>query len=572
LAIADTVQLKLHYQGEWLAMEKVWLNSYPKSVPPEIKDSLYQCINDVFVGACGQYQDRKAFSNFGTSLHFHELAEQSQQFALALQETLQIKKGDRVALMLPNILQYPIALFGLLRIGAIVVNVNPLYTAPELCHQLCDSGAETILVLSQFAHVVEEVLPKTSLKHVIITDIGDCFSRFKSFVYTCAGKFIHRAQPKWSLPDALRFKELMKVTHKELLSDVEVYPSDIAFLQYTGGTTGVAKGAMLTHSNILANLQQASLWLQQEKLHENEIVITALPLYHIFSLLMNCLFYFSLGAENVLITNPRDTKGFLRTIQKIPFTVIAGVNTLFNSMMNNPHFKKCDFSHLHLSIGGGAAVQKSVADRWCQLTNSPIIEAYGLTETSPAVSINLLGTKGYTGSIGLPLSSTEIKLLNEAGEEVGIDQAGELAIKGPQVMAGYWNNISETEKVMTEDGYFLTGDIATMDQQGFLRIVDRKKDMINVSGFNVYPNEVEEVISLHPDVLEVAVVPVIDAGIGGEVVKAVIVKKNERLTKVDVIQHCERSLTLYKVPKRIEFRLTLPKSPVGKILRRELRD
>jgi long-chain acyl-CoA synthetase len=472
--------------------------------------------------------------------------------------------------MLPNVLQYPICLFGVLRAGGTVVNVNPLYTPRELEHQLKDSGAEVIVVLENFAHVLQEVIAQTPIKQVIVTSLGELLG-LKGLLVNLVVRHIKKMVPSWSLPSALPLTAALKDGRGRSLQPVDVGHQDIAFLQYTGGTTGVAKGAMLLHRNIVANVLQARAWIRPLISGDQEIIMTPLPLYHIFSLTANCLVFMTLGAENVLITNPRDIPGFVAEMNKHPFTAITGVNTLFNALLNNSEFARVNFGALKLTLGGGMAVQKAVADRWKQVTGKPLIEAYGLTETSPAATINPADLQDYNGSIGLPVPSTEIQLRDDAGREVALGHAGEICIRGPQVMKGYWNRPEETAKTLDADGWLATGDIGVMDAQGFVRIVDRKKDMILVSGFNVYPNEVEAVVATHPGVLECAAVGVPDEK-SGEAVKLFVVKKDESLSAEQLIAHCHQSLTGYKVPKFVEFRSQLPKSNVGKILRRELRD
>jgi len=505
----------------------------------------------------------------GKTITFAELDALSGAFGAYLQAN-GCKKGARVALMMPNILQYPVCLFGILRAGCTVVNVNPLYTARELEHQLADSGAEMIVVVENFAHTVQEVLGRTKIRQVIVTTIGELLG-FKGIAVDLVLRHVKKMIPAWKLPGAVRLSDALAAGRRGKLESVPVGHDDIAFLQYTGGTTGVAKGAMLLHRNIVANLLQARAWVRPFLSDKREIIITPLPLYHIFSLTANCLTFMTLGAENVLIPNPRDIPGFVKEIGKYKFTAITGVNTLFNALVNNAEFAKLDFSALRITLGGGMAVQEAVAVKWKQVTGQPLIEAYGLTETSPAATMNPLDLPAYNGSIGLPISSTEIVLRDDAGKDVAMGQPGEICIRGPQVMAGYWQHPEETAKVMTADGFFATGDIGVMDARGYIRIVDRKKDMILVSGFNVYPNEIEGVVAMHPGVLECAAVGVADRK-SGEAVRLYVVKKDAALTADDVMKHCRIHLTGYKIPRDIEFRADLPKSNVGKILRRELRD
>jgi long-chain acyl-CoA synthetase len=548
-------------------VEKIWLKHYPKGVPAEIDVSEYASVRDVFDESVAKFAARPAYTCMGKSITFGELDTLSAAFGAYLQAN-GCKKGTRVALMMPNILQYPICLFGILRAGGTVVNVNPLYTARE--HQLADSGAEMIVVVENFARTVGEVVGRTKVRKVILTSIGELLG-FKGIVVDLVLRRVKKMIPAWDLPEAVRLSDALAAGRKATLERVPIAHDDIAFLQYTGGTTGVAKGAMLLHRNIVANLLQARAWLQPFLSPQGEIIITPLPLYHIFSLTANCLTFMTLGGENILIPNPRDIPGFVKEISKHKFTVITGVNTLFNALVNNPDFGKLDFSSLRIALGGGMAVQEAVALRWKEVTGSPLIEAYGLTETSPAATINPLDLPAYNGTIGLPISSTEIALRDDAGKDVALGQPGEICIRGPQVMAGYWNRPDETAKVMTADGYFMTGDIGVMDERGFVKIVDRKKDMILVSGFNVYPNEIEGVVAMHPGVLECAAVGVPDPK-SGEAVKLFVVKKDEGLTAEDVLKHCRAQLTGYKMPREVEFRKELPKTNVGKILRRELRD
>ncbi|EOC0398791.1 long-chain-fatty-acid--CoA ligase FadD [Cronobacter sakazakii] len=551
-------------------MKKVWLNRYPADVPAEINPDRYHSLVDMFEQSCTRYADQPAFTNMGEVMTFRKLEERSRAFAAWLQQSLGLQKGDRVALMMPNLLQYPVALFGILRAGMIVVNVNPLYTPRELEHQLNDSGASAIVIVSNFAHTLEKVVDKTQVKHVILTRMGDQLSTAKGTLVNFVVKYVKRLVPKYHLPDAISFRSALHNGYRMQYIKPEVTPDDLAFLQYTGGTTGVAKGAMLTHRNMLANLEQV-LGTYGPLLHRGkELVITALPLYHIFALTMNCLLFIELGGQNVLITNPRDIPGLVKELGKYPFTAMTGVNTLFNALLNNKDFHKLDFSSLHLSAGGGMPVHQAVAERWEKLTGQFLLEGYGLTECSPLVSVNPHDIDYHSGSIGLPVPSTEVKLIDDEGNEVAPGEPGELCIKGPQVMLGYWQRPDATDEIL-QDGWLRTGDIAVMDEEGFLRIVDRKKDMILVSGFNVYPNEIEDVVMQHSGVQEVAAVG-IPSEASGELVKIFVVKKEASLTEEALITFCRRHLTGYKVPKQVEFRTELPKSNVGKILRRELRD
>jgi len=551
-------------------LEKVWLKRYPADVPENIDPNRYSSLVEMFENAALRYADSPAFINMGEVMTFRKLEERSRAFAAYLQNELGLKKGDRVALMMPNLLQYPIALFGVLRAGMVVVNVNPLYTPRELEHQLNDSAASAIVIVSNFAHTLEKIVYNTQVKHVILTRMGDQLSPAKATLVNFVVKYIKRLVPKYHLPNAISFRSVIQLGRRMQYVKPDVINDDLAFLQYTGGTTGVAKGAMLTHRNMQANLEQAKAAYAPLLRPGQELIVTALPLYHIFALTVNCLLFIELGGRSLLITNPRDIPGFVKELARYPFTAISGVNTLFNAMLNNADFHKLDFSTLRLSVGGGMSVQKSVADKWEQLTGKHLLEGYGLTECSPLVAGNPYDLKHYSGSIGLPVPSTEIRLVDDAGRDVPWGQPGELLVKGPQVMLGYWQRPEATDEVL-KDGWLSTGDIVTVDEQGFLRIVDRKKDMILVSGFNVYPNEIEEVVSQHAKVLEVAAIGV-PSHSSGEKVKICVVKKDQSLTADELLDHCRRNLTGYKVPKIIEFRDELPKSNVGKILRRELRE
>ena len=552
------------------SLKKVWLNRYPADVAAEINPDRYQSLVDMFEQATARYADQPAFMNMGEVMTFRKLEERSRAFAAYLQQGLGLQKGDRVALMMPNLLQYPVALFGILRAGMVVVNVNPLYTPRELEHQLNDSGASAIVIVSNFAHTLEKVVEKTQVKHVILTRMGDQLSAAKGTLVNFVVKYVKRLVPKYHLPDAISFRSALQHGYRLQYIKPEIINDDLAFLQYTGGTTGVAKGAMLTHRNMLANLEQVRAAYSPLLFERKELVVTALPLYHIFALTMNCLLFIELGGQNLLITNPRDIPGLVKELAKYPFTAMTGVNTLFNALLNNKEFQQLDFSSLHLSAGGGMPVQQVVAERWEKLTGRFLLEGYGLTECAPLVSANPHDMDYHSGSIGLPVPSTEVKLIDDEGEEVPAGEPGELCVKGPQVMLGYWQRPDATDEIL-QDGWLRTGDIAVMDDEGFMRIVDRKKDMILVSGFNVYPNEIEDVVMQHSGVLEVAAVGV-PSGASGEAVKIFVVKKDASLTEEALIVFCRRHLTGYKVPKLVEFREELPKSNVGKILRRELRD
>jgi long-chain acyl-CoA synthetase len=551
-------------------VEKVWLKAYPSGIPHTIDVTEYASVREVFEEACGKFAARPAFTCMGKTMTFAELDTLSSAFGAWLQAN-GCKKGTRVAIMMPNVLQYPVCLFGTLRAGCTVVNVNPLYTPRELEHQLNDSGAEVIVVVENFANTLAQVIGRTKIRQAIVTSIGEMLG-FKGIIVDVVLRHVKKMVPAWTLPGSIRLSDALDDGRKRTLERVPLVLEDIAFLQYTGGTTGVAKGAMLVHKNIVANMLQARAWLTPFlDPSRREVIITPLPLYHIFSLTANCLIFMSVGGENVLIPNPRDIPGLVKELAKYRFTAITGVNTLFNALLNNPDFAKLDFSSLRIVLGGGMAVQEAVAKRWKAVTKVPLIEAYGLTETSPAATVNPLDLTDYNGSIGLPIPSTEIELRDDDGKAVGIGQPGEINIRGPQVMAGYWNRPDETAKVIDKDGWFATGDIGVMDERGFVRIVDRKKDMILVSGFNVYPNEIEGIVAMHPGVLECAAVGVPDDK-SGEAVKLFVVKKDDALTAEALIRHCRENLTGYKVPREVEFRKELPKTNVGKILRRELRD
>ncbi len=552
-------------------MKKIWLKSYPPGVPEEIDVNQFASLGDLFEKSVARFADHTAYVNMGKSISYAQLDSLSRQFAGYLQGELKLGRGARVALMMPNCLQYPVAMFAVLRAGFTVVNVNPLYTARELEHQLRDSGCEAVVIMENFAHTLAEVMGRTSVRHIVVTGLGDMLGFPKSLLVNLVVRHVKKMVPPWSLPGHVGFRDALDRGSTHGLAPVAMTHDDLAYLQYTGGTTGVAKGAMLTHGNIIANLQQAHAWISPYVKEGEEVIITALPLYHIFSLTANCLTFFKIGASNVLITNPRDIPAFVAELGKYPFTVITGVNTLFNALLNNPEFEKLDFGSLKVALGGGMAVQQAVADRWKRVTGKTLAEAYGLTETSPAVCINPLDLPEFNHSIGLPISSTDVSLRDDDGYEVSMGIPGELCVKGPQVMKGYYNRPEDTARTFTHDGYLRTGDVATIDDDGFVRIVDRKKDMILVSGFNVYPNEVEDVVAAHPGVMEVAALGVPDEH-SGEAVKVFVVRKDPALTAEALIAHCRAGLTGYKVPRFVEFRDELPKSNVGKILRRVLRD
>ena len=551
-------------------MEKIWLKSYQAGVPAEIDLNEFRSIGDLFAKSVKLYGPRKAYINMDKAITYAELDKLSADFGAYCQSVLKLPKGARIALMMPNLLQYPVCLYGALRAGYTVVNCNPLYTERELEHQLKDSGAEAIVIVENFASVLDKVIARTPVKHVLVTQLGDMLDFPKRMIVNVVVKHVKKMVPAWKLPGAVELRDALIAGGRYPLQPVDVGHDDLAFLQYTGGTTGVSKGAMLTHRNIIANLQQAHAWIASS-LRDDELIVTALPLYHIFALTANCLTFFKIGATNLLITNPRDIPGFVKEIGKYPFSTITGVNTLFNAMINNPEFARIDLSKLHLTLGGGMAVQRAVAERWKQITGVTLIEAYGLTETSPAATMNPLDIPEYNGAIGLPISSTEVTIRDDAGRDLPMGEPGELCIRGPQVMKGYWNRPDETAQVIMADGFLRTGDVAIMDSKGFFKIVDRKKDMILVSGFNVYPNEIEDVLAMHPGVLESAAVGVPDEKTG-EAVKIFVVKKDPELTEASILEHCRTHLTGYKVPRQIAFRTELPKTNVGKILRRELRD
>ncbi|MEI9402246.1 long-chain fatty acid--CoA ligase [Mesorhizobium argentiipisi] len=554
--------------------EKPWLKSYPKNMPVEIGALPYKSIGEFLVGACKQFAGRPAFVCMGKSITYAEVERLSAAFGAYLQAR-GLEKGARVALMMPNVLQYPVAMMGILRAGYTVVNVNPLYTPRELEHQLKDSGAQAIVILENFAGTLQTVIARTPVKHVIVAAMGDMLGGLKGAIVNFVVRRVKKMVPAWSLPGHVKFNAVLKTGSSIAFKPPTVSGDDIAFLQYTGGTTGVSKGAVLLHRNVLSNVAQNSLWVEDaytvkpKPAHLN--FICALPLYHIFALTVNALMGMQQGAQNVLIPNPRDIPGFVKELAKYPMHIFPGLNTLFNALLNNEDFRKLDFKPLILTLGGGMAVQKGVAERWKALTGCPVSEGYGLSETSPVATANKFSSADFTGTIGLPLPSTEIAIRDDDGNNVPLGEVGEICIRGPQVMAGYWNRPEETAKVMTKDGFFKSGDMGLMDERGYTKIVDRKKDMILVSGFNVYPNELEEVVAHHPGVLEVAAIGVPDEH-SGEVPKLFVVKKDPALTVETLMVYCRENLTGYKRPRYIEFRTELPKTPVGKILRRALRE
>ena len=552
-------------------MAHAWYSSYPEGVPHEADLAAYNSLLDVFEQTFSEYSDNPCFCNFGKSLSYKEIDQYSLQLAAFLQNQLGMNKGDKIAIMMPNLLQNPLSIFAALRAGLTVVNTNPLYTGQELKHQLCDSGATSIIVLENFASTLQQVVKDTPIENIIVTRMGDMLSFPKSSLINFVVKHVKKMVPDFKLPGSYDFKQCLSQGDTSKYKRPDLNQQNYAFLQYTGGTTGVAKGAILTHGNMVANLQQVSAWIEPFVEKGKEHVITALPLYHIFSLTANCLFFMKIGGLNHLITNPRDMKGFVKELKGVKFTAITGVNTLFNGLLNTPGFSDIDFSNFKVTLGGGMAVQKSVAEKWQTVTGKTLIEAYGLTETSPAVCINPMSLKSYNGKIGLPMPSTDVCIMDDENNILPVGDNGEICIKGPQVTQGYYQRPEETALVFDTNGWFHSGDIGFMDEQGYFQIVDRKKDMINVSGFNVYPNEVEDTIASHIDITEVGVIGIPDEKCG-ESVMAIVVCSNPQLTEQDIRAHCERTLTRYKIPKRVEFVSEVPKTNVGKILRRELRE
>jgi long-chain acyl-CoA synthetase len=550
-----------------------WFKFYPKGIPQTVEADIekYSSVLDVFEEACGRFPSHSAYSCMGKTITYRELNQKAEAFAAFLQTELHLKKGDRIALQMPNILQYPVALFGSIKAGLVIVNTNPLYTEREMKHQFADSGCKAIVILANFAKHLQNIVKETAIEHVIVTELGDQLSLPKKFLVNAVVKYVKKMVPTFHIKDSISFNSALSQGKTMAFKRVSMKLDDVGFLQYTGGTTGVSKGAMLSHRNVIANMEMIRHWVSPILKQGEEVAICALPLYHIFAFTVNALGLGKLGAHNILITNPRDISGFVKELKKTPFTVVTGVNTLFNGLMNHKEFNTINFKTLKVSVAGGMALQRVVAERWKKITGTSIIEAYGLTETSPGLTANPFDGTDRVGTIGLPLPSTDIILLDDNEKEVPLGERGELCAKGPQVMSGYWQKPSETALVMTKSGWFKTGDIAVADADGFFKIVDRKKDMILVSGFNVYPNEIEDVIATHPGVLEVAAVGVPDEK-SGEVVKVFIVKRDPNLTIEDVIKHARESLTSYKIPKLVEFRTELPKTNVGKILRRALRD
>ena len=550
-------------------MEKIWLNHYDSRVAPEIDPDRYASIIDILDESVAKYGEKNAYINMGQTISFSELDSLTRQFAAYLMNN-GFKPGDAIAIMMPNLLQYPVALFGILRAGMTVVNVNPLYTARELKHQLNDSQAKAIIIVENFAHTLDKVVADTGIQEVLLTSLADMLPAPKRWVVNFVVKHVKKMVPSYSLSGANSFMSALKAGEKLTYERPEINNEDLAFLQYTGGTTGVSKGAMLTHRNMIANLEQVSGLLSTVITPGKDLVVTALPLYHIFALLANCLLFLKFGCPNLLITNPKDMPGFVKELEKYPFAILPGVNTLFNGLLNTPGFSDLDFSNFKFGLGGGMAVQRPVAEKWQKVTGTVLLEGYGLTECSPVVAVNPPQLEAYKGAIGLPVPSTDIMLIDDNGNEVGVGESGELWVKGPQVMKGYYNRPEASDEIL-KDGWLATGDIARCDEEGYFYIVDRKKDMILVSGFNVFPNEIEEVAAMHDAVLEVAAIGV-PHDVSGEVVKLFIVRKDDSLTAEAVITHCRSHLTGYKVPKHIEFKEELPKTNVGKILRRELRD
>ncbi len=553
-------------------MEKIWLSNYPKGIPAEIDPNTFESLRDVLRQSCVRYASLPAFSNMGTSISFAELDRKSRDFAAYLQGSLGLSRGDRVGIMMPNLLQYPVAIFGILHAGLVVVNINPQYTAPELEHQLRDSGTVAIVVLENFSHTLQKVLESNPAMDmaVITTEVGDMFPVVKEVLTNAVVKHVKKLVPAWSIAGAVEFNACLRAGREQATQEVPIGHDDIAFLQYTGGTTGVAKGAVLTHGNLVANLQQLGAWIAQDLIEGREILICPLPLYHVFALTCSLMFM-KIGAHNVLITNPRDMHAFMHDLKKYRFTAILGVNTLYRAMLDAPEFKEVDTRSLKLTSAGGMAVQKVVAERWKKATGVAIIEGYGLTETSPVAISNPLNIDDWTGTIGMPIPSTEAAILDDAEQEMRIGEVGEICIRGPQVMPRYWNRPDESEKVFTRDGWFRTGDMGFMNASGYFAITDRKKDIIVVSGFKVFPNQIEDAVALHPGVAEVAAIGVPDEK-SGELVKIVVLRQDPNLTAQELLAHCRQHLTDYKIPKIIEFsNEPLPKSNLGKILRRQLR-
>ena len=554
-------------------MEPLWLSQYPPGIPADIDIHEFASLTDVLLASCQRFDDLPAYSNMGTSMSYAELERSSRHFAAYLQKSLGLRRGDRVALMMPNLLQYPVALFGVLRAGMVVVNVNPQYTVPELEHQLLDSGAVAIVVLENFAHTLQAVLQRNlALSPIVITtEVGDLLPLARELLTNAVVKYVKHLVPPWKIAGAIEFNAALRAGRGQALDAVPLCHDDTAFLQYTGGTTGVAKGAVLTHGNMVANVLQMAAWMARDLVEGKEVFVCPLPLYHVYALTSNLVFL-KLGAHTVLVTNPRDMPAYIHDLKRHPFTIIIGVNTLYRALLDAPEFADVDTSALKLTSAGGMAVQRVVAERWKQRTGLPIIEGYGMTETSPVVIASPLDIAEWTGSIGLPIPSTQVVILDDDEHEMAVGEVGEICVRGPQVMPGYWNHPEETAKVFTREGWLRTGDLGSMDERGYFRITDRKKDMIVVSGFKVYPNQIEDVVALHPGVTEVAAIGVPDER-SGEIVKIIVVRQDATLTEQALLDHCRKHLTGYKVPRIVEFRREpLPKSNLGKILRRQLRD
>ncbi|MDN3651294.1 AMP-binding protein [Thalassotalea ponticola] len=552
-------------------MERIWLEkSYPPGVPHDIDADKYASLAELFFKYSEQYADKPAYINMDVTMTYGQLRDRAKSFASYLQHQLGMKKGDKLAIMVPNTLQYPIALFGGMIAGITIVNVNPLYTARELKHQLSDADVTAIVIIENFAHTLQQVIADTPVKHVILTSLGDRLGLLKGLAVNLVVRHLKKMVPAYKLPGAIWFNDILRKGQSATFEPVDINGGDLAFLQYTGGTTGVSKGAMLTHRNMVANLEQAKGMLTTLLVPGEEMIVTALPLYHIFALTANCLTFFTVGGCNLLITNPRDMQGFVKELSKYRFTVMTGVNTLYNGLLQTKGFKDLDFSGLKVSLGGGMAVQRAVAEQWQQVTKTRMLEGYGLTECAPMVTISPYNLQAYDGTVGVPAPSTQMRIVDEQGRDLGMNEPGEILVKGPQVMKGYYQRAEATAEVLSDDGWLSTGDIGLMDERGFFSIVDRKKDMIIVSGFNVYPNEIEDVVVTHPGISECAAVG-IPHEVSGEIVKVFVTKSDNKVTEKDVINHCKANLTGYKVPKVVEFRDDLPKSNVGKILRRQLR-
>jgi long-chain acyl-CoA synthetase len=553
--------------------DRPWLKSYPKGVPADIDPDQVPSLVHIFQAACARFRDKPCFTSMGVTLSYGDLDRLSGEFATFLRRDLGLQQGDRIGLQMPNILQYPVAMFGALRAGLVVVNTNPLYTPREMEHQYRDAGVKAIVILANFAHNLQQVFPslsKTTELRVVVTELGDLFPTLKRIAINAALKHVKKLVPEYDLPHSISFRNALQRGRRHRVEDAELKGSDLAFLQYTGGTTGISKGAMLTHRNVIANVRQAHAWMSYCLREGEEIIVTPLPLYHIFSLTVNCMLFMMAGGHNILVANPRDMPAFIKLLRSTRFTVLTAVNTLLNGLMNHPDFGRIDFSGVKVTVAGAMALQRPVAERWKKLTKTPVAEGYGLTEASPVVCCNPIDGTEHVGTIGLPVPSTEIRLCDDAGNDVPPGQPGEMVVRGPQVMQGYWNRADETAG-MLKDGWLWTGDIAQMEDDGYFKIVDRKKDMILVSGFNVYPNEIEEVIASHPSVLEAGAIGIPDEK-SGEAVKVVVVRRTDNVTAEELIAFSRTHLAGYKVPRVVEFRTELPKTPVGKVLRRALRE